>query len=114
MKNQDGMMKQYALSGDGVVRVYQPFGKEKYTALVEQRGRYPAQGKIARNKGRREFSVVVSGCFEYTVDGQKYSLEANDYITVGDGQRYSIEGDGKVIVFVADEENGSTLIEDLP
>lgn len=113
MKNQKDLMTEYPLSGDGVVRVYQPFGKEKYTALVEQNGRYPAAGKVARNSGRSEFSLVVEGCFEYSVDGTKLTLGVNDYVTVADGQRYSIEGSGRILVFVSDQTGGTTLIEDI-
>jgi len=111
MKNQPGTMKEYVLSGDAVVRVFQPFGKEKYVAIVEQNGRYPAPGKIAKNKGRCEFSVVLSGTFEFTVDGKKMELQSKDFITVADGQSYSIEGQGSVLVFVDDQEDGATLIE---
>lgn|GEM_PF-2995257 len=114
MKNQIEVMKEYALSGDGVVRVYQPFGKEKYIALAEQCARYPEPGKIARNQGRSEFSLVLSGSFEYTIDGKKVTLKENDFITVAEGQRYSIEGKGKVLVFVTDDTGGATIIEEEP
>ena len=111
METKAEIMTEYTLSGDGVVRVYKPFGKDKYLAIVKQHGRYPEAGKIARNSGRSEFSVVLSGSFKYTVDGETVLLQEDDYITVNDGQRYSIEGEGKVLVFVSDREGGATLIE---
>ncbi|MBN8550707.1 MAG: hypothetical protein J0M12_15440 [Deltaproteobacteria bacterium] len=111
MKNSSDVVKEYPLSGDGVVRVYKPFGNEKYIAVVEQHGRYPEAGKTARNHGRSEFSVIISGTFEYCVDGVQTTLKEKDHILVGDGQRYSIEGNGKALVFVTDREGGATLIE---
>lgn len=111
MKNTTDCIKTYALSGGGTVRVCKPFSTQHYSALVEQNGRYPEVGKIARNKGRREFSLVIEGTFTYTVNGTVQTLGANEQILVKDGDRYTIDGCGKVLVVVEDQPEGCTLIE---
>ena len=112
VRNTSDCAKSYALSGGGVVTVYKPFGERNYSALVKQRGRYPEGAKFARNRGRREYSVVISGSFTYVVDGVSSVLEADDTILVGDGQRYCIDGTGTVLVMIEDQEGGATIIED--
>jgi mannose-6-phosphate isomerase-like protein (cupin superfamily) len=112
MKKPEDIIKKYELSGGGTVRVCKPFGDNCYCAVVEQQGRYPEAGKIARNKGRREFSLILEGQFTYTIDGKRFELKTDGSILVDDGQTYGIQGKGKVLVMVQDQPGGTTQIED--
>lgn len=106
------VLKTYELDGGSTVKVFKPFGEGCYSAIVDQRGRYPAPGKIARNSGRREYSLLLSGSLTYTVDGVSRVLHANDTILVGDGQTYFIDGEGQALVMVQEGPGGKTLILD--
>lgn len=109
--NAEASVKRYQLSGGGVVTVHKPFGGEHYVAVVEQKGRYPEGGKMARNQKRSEYSVVLDGTFSYSVDGKQSKLKSGDSILVGDGSTYSIDGEGRVLVVVYDLPGGRTVIE---
>lgn len=101
----------YELSGGGKVEVFKPFGTENYFAIVTQNGRYPEAGKVAKNVGRDEFSLILDGEFEYNVDGQVTKLKKDQSLLVKDGSKYWINGQGRILVFVRDEKNGRTEIE---
>lgn len=109
--NFNDAVQMYELSGGGSVRVCKPFSEQNYGAIVEQAGRYPEAGKQARNSGRREFSMVLEGEFNYTVDGVSRRLKKFDSILVDDGQIYVIDGHGMVLVMVEDLPGGKTIIE---
>lgn len=103
--------KSYALDGECQVTVYKPFGDETYFAIVDQNGRYPGEGRSARNVGRKEYSIVLDGEFQYQIDGVTQIVKQNESVAVGDGSRYSITGKGKLLVYIHDEPHGSTVIE---
>lgn len=105
-------VKTYELDGGSSVKVFKPFGDGCYSAIVDQKGRYPAPGKVARNSGRQEHTLLLSGSLTYTVDGVTRVLHANDTILVGDGQTYVINGAGQALVMVQDGPGGKTLILD--
>ncbi len=105
--------KIYELSGGGEVSVYKPFGQNLYFALVTQHGRYPESGKIGKNVGRSEFSIVLEGKFKYCINGESTNLEKDQSVMVPDGAAYWIEGSGRILVMIDDKANGQTLIEDI-
>lgn len=104
----------YTLSGGGTVEVHTPFGNAYYLAVVIQDGRYPEKGKIARNKGRQEYSVILEGEFCYRVGGEPKTLGVNDSILVPADVDYTLDGRGKILVFVHDEEGGTTIVTEAP
>lgn len=106
----DDRVKKYELSGGSLVEVHQIFGKEYYIALLDSKGDYPGEGKIARDKGRVEYVVIISGEFTAIVNGKSHNLKGGDNLLINDGDSYEINGVGKALVFVHDQKGGQTEI----
>ena len=96
-----------------MVEVHQPFGNNHYYALVDLNGRYPELGKIAHDIGRREYMQLLEGRVELTINNVRQVLQPKLSRLVDDGDYYFIEGRGIVMVFVEDQEGGTTQVEDL-
>jgi hypothetical protein len=103
----------YVLPGGGTVEVHKPFGNEYYYAFVKLSGQYPQAGQIARDIGRREYVQLLEGKVTLTVNGEDNSLESGATQLIKDGDAYRLSGDGELMVFVEDQEGGTTQIEDL-
>ena len=106
----DEFVSRYQLSGGSSVTLLKPFGSTNYVALVDQRGRYPESGMIARNRNRRELLYVLEGEVSVECAGTIVSLRESAGFLIKEGDRYSIEGEGRVLVIVTDEPGGTTEI----
>lgn len=95
------------------VEVHQPFGSTYYYAIANIYDCYPEPGKIAHDIGRREYMHLLEGDVTLTLNNASYVLKQGLARLVDDGDYYFIEGKGKLMVFVEDQEKGTTQIEDL-
>ncbi len=68
-------------------------------ALVQQKGRYPEQGKRV-NKRCTEAIFVIDGELILTLSDRTVTLKKNDVVYVTPGQPYAIEGTATVFVFI--------------
>jgi len=105
-------LKEYALNGGGKVTVIKPFSANSYSAVVKMNGRYPEEGKVARNYKRTEFVYIIDGEFKFTINGSERNLKAGETVRLSDGATYFILGAGTSLVMVKDDEGGETVIED--
>lgn len=104
------MKTQGVLSGGGTVEIYKPFGNEIYFAEVILDGRYPEQGKLAKNFKREEFVKILTGNFRLMKEGIETILKEDDSILISSNECYSLEGKGRCLVMVRDLEGGATDI----
>lgn len=102
----------YVLEQDSEVEVHKVFGDSYYIALVTLHGRYPEAGKIAKDKNRSEYLYIENGLITVTHNGEKKELKTGENLLISDGDTYSIEGNGRIIVFVKDDEGGVSEIID--
>jgi mannose-6-phosphate isomerase-like protein (cupin superfamily) len=103
-------VQRYVLSGGSQVSVLKPFGEAQYSAVVQQRDRYPTAGFVARNRGRQEYLYLLSGEVKVTLDGNQFELVVGAGILIGDGASYVLLGSGEVLVMVSDQTGGTTEI----
>ncbi|MEK7595064.1 MAG: hypothetical protein AAB443_00525 [Patescibacteria group bacterium] len=104
-------IKKYELSGGSVVWVVRPFGLSKYFAIVRMTGgKYPEEVKMAKDVGRKESCLVLSGQFEFVINTLGRIVGPLGFCVIRDGDTYKISGRGWVLVLVEDEKDGKTLI----
>lgn len=96
-----------------LIDVHQPFGEQHYYALAYVDGRYPEQGKIAHDINRREYMELLDGDIRLTVNDVNHIMRLRSAILVDTGDYYFIEGKGRMMVFVEDQNDATTQIEDL-
>ncbi len=106
--------KKYQLEDDSLVETFKLFPPDSegeiYFATVEMNGNYPTEGSIAKNFKRDEYFLVIEGEFEITVDGKVNKLKAGDGCLALEGSQYLTKGNGKILVFVRDQEGGKSEI----
>lgn len=102
----------YKLPG-AVVELHRPSNNSShYYAVVELDGRYPGEGHIAHNVGRRESLHWLEGEAQLTVNKTTHVLTGRKRVAMNDGDYYLLEGKGRAIVFVKDQPGGQTQIEE--
>lgn len=97
----------YDLSGGGRAVILRLFGLQCYLALVRIRGNYPDKGLQARNSGRNERIVVLSGNLSLFVNGVQYHLGRGDSLRIADSSYYNAEGSALILVIVDDRHSGA-------
>ena len=100
----------YKLPG-AEVELHRSSGNNHYYAFVELDGRYPEEGQIAHNVGRRETLHWIEGEAQLTVNGAPHTLNGRKRVSMNDGDSYVLQGKGKAIVFVKDQQGGQTQID---
>ena len=101
----------YKLPG-AVVELHRSSGSNHYYAFVALDGRYPEEGQIAHNVGRRETLHWLEGEAHLILNGTTQFLTGRKRVAMNDGDSYILEGKGRAIVFVKDQPGGQTQINE--
>src|SRR5689334_21081936 len=92
----------YILNGGGEVDVHKVFNKQHYIAVVDLQGRYPEKGHFAKDKGRKEYVVLIEGRVKLQINDTTESMKIRKGYLIRNNDIYHLNGKGKILVFVDD------------